>query len=746
MSGIHSPISRDFFTLNGAVRTSGGSKNLAKGEFAVVNKNKPTADGAAVIGSFAGLPKSTVYELRLGKSPVAEVRSGDTSNPYASHTFTIEDVKDIRVSAPKVKNQKFDSYIIGYDGINADSAIVVNEGASTVIDLVLYGDAIRWINPADKYGEYKVKLHFNKEVGQTDQEVVRAAVKRLQAERFPTQVPLTDFVDIKLVDSSHTADSGTLYNFSTLTLTDAGDSNSLALVQAQYPAYKVQRTDRVGLVSTYSILAPASVSLSAYSVSIPSYIKDCENCLAGYSALTGGVVYSVSIEDDGVDLTTTVDDLPGFVTGSAVKIGQDVNNNGRGLYSLVLDNTLTDAEITTFLTATAVKGTATIKFVGTVEAVCSNATTTTTAWITDNTCYASIEQYKIQLKDTDCDGSQLTKLQAAYPQLTIEEGAPNGTATQTVTLSGVSGNASVIINGVTYTTAFNTDLTTTAADFVTAHAAAILADTGIVVTSALAVITLTGDVVGFPSVVAVAGGLTEAVSALDLVTDASTGGCQRVYSTSVVTNVMCADCDPIFTSLWTATAPADYDFIPWTKVVPASDATAKMGILITGKPFILDPAEALRDQMPFMETSVRFKIAGGYIEEPNWSNEPVYDNGLFKVKQLSRAEDRDHLGGHLRYREDMSMVYFNGIPRHRNNLVAKAVLGEESVLDARKQYVDYTIVIKDNKYSQGVGKSSDMGIAYIVHAEVGKHTVLEAMINKIAAKAGLDAVQAFANV
>jgi len=745
MSGIHSPIGRDLFTLNGAVRTTGGSKNLSKGEFAIINKSKPTANGASVIGSFAGLPKSTIYELRVGKASVSEVRSGDTSTPYKSHTFTIEDVRDIRVSAPRVPNQKFDDIIIGYDGINADSALIINEGASTVIDLLLYGDPIKFLNNSDKYGEYKVKLHLTKEVGETDQEVVQKAVKRLLNEKLPTQVPITDLIKVKIVDSTN-VNSGNTWVFSTLTITDGGTSNDLALVQAQYPTYKVELTNRVGLQSTYTILQPSTVSLSDFSVSIPSYIKDCASCLAGYSAFTGGIVYSVTIQDNGADLSTTVDDLPGFVTGSVVKIGQDATDNGRGLYSLVLDNALTDAEITTFLTDSATKGTATIKFVGIVEAVCSKSIRNTTAWVTDSNCFASVEQYKIQLKDDNCDGSRLTELQVAYPQLTIEEGIPDGTAVQTVTLTGSSGNAVLTIAGTNYTEAFNTNLTTTASNFVTTHATDILEATGVVVTSSGAVLTFTGVAQEFPSIVGVAGGLTETVGAIDYVTDATQGGCQRVYSTSVVTNVICPDCDPIFTEMWTSTPPADFDFIPWTLVAPVSDENAKMGIRITGKPFILDPSEPLRDQMPFMETSVRIKVAGGYIEEPNWSNEPVYENGLFKLKLLSRAEDRDHLGGNLRYREDMSRVYFNGIPRHRDNLVAKALLGEESVLDNRKQYVDYTIVIKDNKYSQGVGQSSDMGIAYIIHAEVGRHTSLESVINKLASKAGLDAVQAFANV
>lgn len=64
-----------------------------------------------------------------------------------------------------------------------------------------------------------------------------------------------------------------------------------------------------------------------------------------------------------------------------------------------------------------------------------------------------------------------------------------------MTLTGTSGEASVEINGQPYVSKFNTDLTTTAANFVINHSAQ-LAFRGITCTSALAVITLTATTAG----------------------------------------------------------------------------------------------------------------------------------------------------------------------------------------------------------------------------------------------------------
>lgn len=62
-----------------------------------------------------------------------------------------------------------------------------------------------------------------------------------------------------------------------------------------------------------------------------------------------------------------------------------------------------------------------------------------------------------------------------------------------IELTGTSGTANINVNAVNYLATFNTNLTTTASDFVTNHAAAILADTGIVVTSLAGVLTFTGN-------------------------------------------------------------------------------------------------------------------------------------------------------------------------------------------------------------------------------------------------------------
>ena len=75
----------------------------------------------------------------------------------------------------------------------------------------------------------------------------------------------------------------------------------------------------------------------------------------------------------------------------------------------------------------------------------------------------------------------------------------------TLTLSGTSGTANVLVNGNTYLATFNTNLTTTASDFVTAYASEVLNKFQIVLTSSSADLIFTsqntGDVFAVKSIV-----------------------------------------------------------------------------------------------------------------------------------------------------------------------------------------------------------------------------------------------------
>lgn len=88
----------------------------------------------------------------------------------------------------------------------------------------------------------------------------------------------------------------------------------------------------------------------------------------------------------------------------------------------------------------------------------------------------------------------------AAQRITLANGAVK--QVDTVTITGTGGTANITVNGVAYLATFATDLTTTAANFVTSHAATILArEHGIVVTSSTDTIIFTAGIAGRPQTI-----------------------------------------------------------------------------------------------------------------------------------------------------------------------------------------------------------------------------------------------------
>ena len=740
---------RHLVVLDGKTLTSGGSLNISNGVLAVVDNDSRavTQNGRKILSSFSGLPKDKDFQIILG-TPNNAVSRSTTNKPFETLPFKLSEIESLKVISPKEKGIKVDDFIIGYNGTDG-TEIKLGERTASGIDITLMGAPIAALGYHNN--EVTVKLMFESPyvdangaavdaASVSSQEIVENAVTRFNKMILLGNVPITDYVEAIPVNSLNgTLDDLTAYTYQNLTIADYGDANALGRVQAQYPTYKVVRTDRTGdTYSVYTILAPTGTSLSAYSTGLAQILKGCDTCPSGYSELTGGYVYSVTILDAGADLSTTIDDIAGFVSGTVHKLA---DQDGVGTYSVITSAELTDAQIATFKAATATKSTSVWTFVGDVISVCSNSTTVTTAWVAGNTCSVEAKPFHITLKDTDCGASRLTELQAAYPNLTIVAETVN--SKRTVTLTGTNGTGNITVGTVAYLATFDTDVTTTAANFVTAHAAAILADTGAVVTSALGVITITDSTDSFPNVSFANLTLTlaGAVSAKIAVGSTVTGMCQTTYHTSVISNIVCDECSDEFRALFTSVAPHNFGVTPWNAVPSTYDATAKMGIRFRGKPYILSGTEQFRDEMPFYATSTRLKVAGGqpqFISE-SWNS----TNHPFKLTVFGIASEPEAIGGNLWELEDQARHYFTGIERMEGNNYGKWLWGQETKIKGLSQYVDYQLTVYPKKYYQLTPHSSEK-ITYHVLVALGEHSNVETLLNALATAAGLPAIQAFA--
>lgn len=745
-------LERDFFVLDGKTITSGGSLNVTNGVLAIVSEDPKdlTQNGRKILSSFSGLSKDKAFSFLLGSQDLP-VSLNTTNKAYASQAFKLSDVVDYRVDAPKTTGLTVDDFILGYNG-KAGTEIVIGERTSTSIDITLSGAPMYNLGYEEGKTTVRLELHhpyLDEDGNCTDcangtvtmQEIVETAAKKFNETLLLGQVPITDYVDLSVVNSENEELIGTDYKYFTLTLTDAGDQSALARVQAQYPTYKVTATNAADLTSTYTIIAPATTTLADYTSLPPaSKIKGCASCPAGYDAVAAGFVYSIAIEDDGVSLVTTVDDLPGFVTGTAVKIG--TSQAGVGTYTVVVTAELTDAQKATFRAISAPASTAVFDLAGEVGAVCKDDTVTSTAWVAGtDICTAIVKPFTITVKDDVCGNNVLTALQEEYPNLTIA--VDTADLSRTITLTGTSGTANVNIGGVDYLATFATDLSTTRANFVTAHEAAIELATGGTLTGTGATITLVAPTAGYPTIEVsnATGNLAGTVAAAVGSGATNAGMCQTTYRTEVLTNIVCPECSDEFRGLLEAQTPKNYGLNVWEAEAPVYSETAKMGIRVKGKPFTMSGDEAYKDDMPFYATSTRLSIAGGQASmiAESWNSQPR----PFTVRVLSIASDPESLGGYLWNREDASRLTLDGFDKLHGNNYGKWMWGQETRVSGLKQYVVYTVVTKlPSQYTVQNHSAALVNNNFIV--EVGRNEGIETLLNSLATAAGIPAQQAFA--
>ena len=640
---VHAPLTKFHVVAN--VLEAGFDGNLAKGQLAVVKNKAVRGKGKEVISDFDGMTQKDLISFEIGESTTpSKLRTVEV--PYKSTGFfPIGSIVAIRGYAPSLVTLKVDHLEVGYDGINADTGLFIPEGKAAVMDIVVYGQVASMFFGRESY---TIQKRAYREVGETMQEVVRRLVKELNEDSVPTATgwasstdSLSEFLEIGVIDSTTTTTVGVNSVFSSLTLVNNGDSNALADVQAQYPNYTVVQTARDGDNTTYTIVRPqADPALASYvKTDVDVDGKGCADCLATYSLVDGGHVYHVSIEDDGVDLTTT---LAGLVTGETQldKLG---NKDGRGTYAIVMPAIMAQVAIDAIITA---RPEAEVKYLGEIKDVCSKTTTTTTAWVAGETCVATTKGFSIIVKDNDCGATRLPELQASYPGLVITE-------------------------------------------------------------------------------------------------DVVVGGCKRKYNTTVPTNIVCPECSPIFLQPFYGEAPDNFEGISWEAVAEAYDADAKMGIVIKGKPFYLTPEIYEEDFVPYMETSLKVKSASfGWREDDilNYTGSQ-YDVDLefAKVVHYEYAQDVNNLSQSLFGAEDEGNLFGTNKAKHKANLFARTNLSQERILKYNKREIRYVVEYRDQLLSQGGGSRSDITHGFGIIVEQGKHQAIQDILNKLAAKVGIEA-------
>jgi hypothetical protein len=643
--GLNKAFDRNFFLIDGAVKTTGGSLNLVKGQLAAIDQASATVDGLKVLSTFAGKAKDKKdFTLRLGIEGKTPGRSYSDKS-YSTVPFSLNEVVELSVSAPKITEHIVDEVVIGYDG-TPGSEFSFNTGDSYFrISLSLRGGAIDFRGGRDGWEQVGVNIEIPAcdpfdnctDPGCTNCDavdcklIVVEAVERLRRKQLTGGKTVADFIDITAVTECDTDLTAALiqYDFYTLSICDTGDDSAKAIVGAQYNT-AVKRISRNGSTSVYQLLLPTTSGAPAdFSSSIASIIKGCDTCPAGYTAVSGGYVYAFTIEDDGVDKSALITAMATYATGTVVKSG---NSAGVGFYTAVFTAKITDAAITTLLGGAVPSNTFTVQLVGKVSDICTNSTTTDTAWVIGDSVNAVSEGYELWVPDDSCGNDRLVELQASYSNLTIALAQ-----TRAVTLTGTSGTANITVAGTAYLVTFATSLTQTAANFVTTHAAALLLNKGLVVTAASGVITFANVSGAFPTVTAAVNATGDLAGTLGALTPV-TAGCQHKYITSVISNLIGDECDDIYKDAYITVAPEAFEQLDWVAIsndsTIVSSGNCKCGIRFKSRVFVLDGDEALRDVVGFTETSTQIQVSAGFPEEIREGIGMIPEGG-FQGKYLS---------------------------------------------------------------------------------------------------------------
>jgi hypothetical protein len=766
--GLNRAFDRPFFIMNGAVKQTGGSLNLAKGQLALVDSSQTSANGLAVVTSAAGKPKDKKdFQLRVGvvdKDPTRSYSNKDQS----TMPFSLNEIVDLKVDAPQITEHRVDEVIVGYDGVNDNTAFNFQTGdAYFRLSLEMKGGAV-----AFRGGKGDTEMvNINVEIPECDpfnnceecdecaavdcRQITLEAIERIKEKQLTGGQKVGDLIDVTPVFGCDTPANLTEvpWNYYCLEICDTGTDEALALVQAQYDTVVI-RTNRVGSTSSYQVLLPNTAGDPAdFDQTLASYINGCEDCPPGWTESPEGFLYAFTMEDNGVDESATlVTDLNAVVGGIVIggTVQKSGNDNGVGYYTILLNAELTQAQIDSYIATSALTATATVELIGDVDSVCTNPTVTSTAWTQCGTCNVITEDYTIVIPDNECGEPILDVIQGNYDSpVTIAQ--TDGTTLE-FTLAGSSGGGEFDINGQIYQIPFVApDVDATGNAFVAAEANNILVNHNIsvVYNPATDILTFTAPNYSWvaPVYTQTSGDLTATAGAETPLQVDDRVNCQTRYQTSVVSNIVCEECSIIFRDYYITEAPEPFDLYEWE----ASDANPEVhptgncrcGIRFKSKVFVIDMEECLRDLTGFVETSTQLRVAAGYPEEIREGIGRLPE-GTYPVKYLERWQPRTHLAGNLRDLENEARAYFRGGTAYRKDYLGRLIRGETTNMeDQVRQYVQYTLTVRHTNFTQSFAGRINETINYDFYVEVGRHNAVETLLNNLAGAAGVAGVQAF---
>ena len=227
------------------------------------------------------------------------------------------------------------------------------------------------------------------------------------------------------------------YESYTLTIADEGGIQELAAIQATYSNAVITRTERNGILSTYTLVQIGSASAPAdYSNQSNVVISNCSDCPSGYALVEKTYKYKVQRQDAGT-------------AGTLATIASDYSDAGAYRLSYVNGESTYVVTNTTGTAPSAVTAGDIVTYVGYNAPYCNLETATTVAWEESDAYYKTVRELCLVLGDDVCDDvsgtSQLAAITAFYSgNSSVVSGSvaqsDNGTCANTYTIEQVSDN------------------------------------------------------------------------------------------------------------------------------------------------------------------------------------------------------------------------------------------------------------------------------------------------------------------
>ena len=409
------------------VKSTGGSRDLANGQIGLFRMAGATARGVEAVSEMDGYGKKELFQLQVGTGRTQDA-GGMTNKNFSTISFTREDVLDVTFDTAKAP--VYSEITLGYNG-TAGTGIQLKENEATTVSLKLFGEQLSYLGFRDGVANMEFSVFsgspdacdncLNPCANTSCTSIVRDLVEDIRTYELRAgsdlgtgaSIKVGDLVDVigtysctpDLVPSSTTV-------YYTLELCDDGTGQALAKVQSQYDdGTVVERIERNGTQSTYQIIkaggAPAAFAPTETYTLEPSGAKrlvsnrvllDCELCPTGYSKVTGGHVFEVTLPVDTItvaEVKTAIESLAAVSLANVTDVGRASGDLDSVVYIIVADGDISRTDVITKLIASAaspgISDAAQLEVVdkGQSSDVCVSDTdgvSSTIAWSTGKTC------------------------------------------------------------------------------------------------------------------------------------------------------------------------------------------------------------------------------------------------------------------------------------------------------------------------------------------------------------------------